>query len=140
MRRISVFACAALLALTGCFDRELADSRITRGCVAVVESLAEVPDGTTLKGPNNVAVTASPLGSDFRKVSLTMTFDDGWYAEEKPFECTFQESVGVLGSHKAVFHYAKLGDKEYGTKDGQVIGSMQDHIKISQTVEDAMAR
>ncbi len=136
---LTLTALSAALVLSACmFDRAAADARLARACVAAVKAMETIPDGSEIKGPEGVKFSQGASGKEFRQVNLFLIFDDGWYQDKRAYQCVFQESIGMTGSHKAVIHHLQLPGKEFGKRDGEIIGSMQDHLKLTNAVKEAL--
>lgn len=127
-----------LLALSGCVDRQDADSKMIRACAAGVK---EFLDGKydEIIGPNDSSAGLSSAGRDFREIAVKFTVGDGWVSKSREYKCVFQESFSFLrGSHTASIHNIQLGDRYIGQYQGTIYGDMEDHARLSQVVNEAM--
>lgn len=127
---------ALSLPLAACVSRDQADARLARGCKAAAELF--LPEGTTIKDIRKQVFGASDQDSGLRSVILTATETDGWTDEEKEYRCLFEESFGFSGSYTAVIEQFRTGDTVYGKENGKILGSFDDHLKLTETVERAL--
>ncbi len=126
-----------VLALTGCVSREQADARLARGCAAAIELF--LPEGTEIKEIKNRIFGESDLGKGFRYVTLVLVESDGWYEPEKEYRCIFEEQMGIGNiSHAAMIHQVRMDDRVYGKDGDKILGSFNDHLKLTETVDRAL--
>jgi hypothetical protein len=138
MYRTIFLTCAALLTLTGCFDRAAADARLAKACAAGADAIIERPEESKLKGPDNIQAAFSKDGMRMRRIDMSLTVDDGWYATTVPVRCIFTESIGMMGGHAASLHYIRAGEQERGKKEGRIIGDMEAHLALTGAVNEAL--
>ena len=69
-----------------------------------------------------------------------MIESDGWYDGEETYQCIFVESTGLFNlRHTATIYQLRLSDDEvYGKEGDKIIGSFEDHLKLTETVEQGM--
>ena len=142
MRRYSWIALASIsLLLAGCISREEADMRLQRGCAAGAELFLE--DGHKVKEVKDHIFRDNPdLGPGYREVRLTFVDSDGWYDSDKEVRCIFEDSLNFFGllGHTATIYQLKMDDKVWGMEGKEILGSMQDHLKLTETVEQGLNR
>lgn len=128
----------SLIMLSGCVDRGTADEKLARGCAAGAELFLE--DGFKIKEIVSKKFRDSPgLGKGYREVTLNVLESDGWYDGEESYQCIFVESVNLFGSHSATIYQLRLSDDEiYGKEGDKLIGTFDDHLKLTETVEQGM--
>lgn len=134
------FSLICVFALTGCVSREQADERLARGCAAAVEMF--VDPGFKVKSiKRNVFKNASEFGRGYRKVEIYAVESDDWMDIDKTYSCVFAEEMGLLGmSHRASIYQVKVNDNTYGREGDKILGDLQTHMKLNETVERAMLR
>lgn len=123
------------LFLTGCMSRQKADNRLALGCAAAIENY--LPEGFRVKDITNRIFGESEIGSDFRVVMLEMVITDDWIEQDKEYRCIFEEKAG-FSNHVAALYQLRMDGRFYGQKDGRILGSFQDHLKLTETVDRAM--
>lgn len=128
----------SVLALTGCVTREQADEKLARGCAAGVEAFLE--DGFKIKTVKDKVFRDDPdLGKDYREVRLFAVESDGWADVDKEYKCVFSESMGMFGmGHTAAIYQLQVNDQTYGKEGDKILGSFEDHLKLTETVDKAM--
>ena len=132
---IGIF-CTSLL--TSCISREQADSRLALGCAAAVELFLD--DNFTIKEiKKKVYSTPTEFGSGFRQVKLFAIESDTWLEIDKEYSCIFAEEFGPLQStHRTTIYQVKVNDQTYGREGDKILGSMQDHLRLEEVVDNAM--
>ena len=130
----------ATIMLAGCVDRNAADERMAKGCAAGAEIFLD--DGFKIKEITNKKFQDAPgLGKGYREVTLNVLESDGWYDGEETYQCIFVESTNPFGSHTATIYQLRLSDDEvYGKEGTKIMGSFEDHLKLTETVEQGMNR
>lgn len=133
-----LFLLGVLVTLSACVDRGKADEKLAKGCAAAVEQF--LPEGQSIKEiTNKVYGESSELGKGYRYVTLRALETDGWSDADKEYRCIFEEQFGFLGGgYTAVIYQVRVNDEVYGKKDGQILGTFEDHLKLEQAVEKAM--
>ncbi len=138
MRYTSLLFCASLLALTGCISREQADKRLENGCAAGAELF--LGEGHKVKDIKDRIFRDSPdLGAGYREVRLTIVDSDDWSDVEKEVRCIFVENYNPM-SHSATIHQLKMDDKTWGKDGDKILGTMDEHLKLTETVEQGLNR
>ncbi len=133
---LSVFT---LLLLTGCVSREQADEKLAIGCAAGAELFIE--EGYEIKEIVKKTFKTSSLGNGYRDVRLDVVESDGWHEVEKDYTCIFFENYALFGmGYTATIEQLKLDDEIYGKDGDKILGSMQDHLKLVETVDRALMR
>lgn len=130
----------SLIILSGCVDRAAADAKLARGCAAGAEIF--IDEGFEIKQITNSKFKDSPgLGKGYREVTIDVMVTDSWYEGEETYQCIFVESIGIMGQHSATIYQLRLSDDEvYGKEGDKIIGSFQDHLKLTEVVEQGMNR
>jgi hypothetical protein len=131
--------CITFLSACG-IDRAEADKKLVAGCKAGVELF--LPEGFSIKEIKSSTFSVPDLRSDGdRRVTLNAVESDGWYSNNKAYSCNFAEDIGMFGArYSASITQVDLGDKVYGTKDGNISGSYDEWLKITNTVDAMLSR
>lgn len=123
--------------LVGCVDREQADAKLVKGCAAGVSVL--LPEGRTMGEIKDKKLTESPEGANFRHVTLSAVEKDGWLENDVEYECTFEEDFGFLNSnYTGSIYQIKFDDQVYGKSGGEILGSAEDFVKLTDAIRKAM--
>jgi hypothetical protein len=139
MNRIFTFFClSCLLLLPSCVSRGQADAKLARGCAAGVELF--LADGFVIKEIKNKTYSNDPkLGESYRVVVLEAIESDSWLDVEKEYRCVFSEGFGLLnGTHSATIHQIKVNDQTYGKEGDKILGTFEDHLRLTEVVEQGM--
>ena len=89
----------------------------------------------------NSATLPVSVGSGFREVVLTVMESDGFYEAEQEYKCVFADSLAMFGmGHSASIHQLKVHDAVYGKEGDQILGTYDEHLKLTQTVDAALAK
>ena len=131
----------SLLALTACIDRGEADAKLARGCAAGVELFLD-EEYEIQKIVKSEFRESTTWGNGYREVDLTAMVSDGWHEGEETYYCTFAETAGpILINYKATIYQLRMPDGTIIGKEGDKIsGSYDDHLKLTETVEQGMNR
>ena len=134
------FLLASLVILSGCVDRAAADAKLARGCAAGAELF--IDEGFKIQEILNQKFQDAPgLGKGYREVTLTVAETDGWYEGEEIYQCIFVETVNPFGKHAATIYQLRMSDDEvYGKEGTKILGTFDDHLKLTETVEQGMNR
>lgn len=126
----------------GCTSREQVDQRLARGCEAGVKALFEDErfdrQIASIKGKE---FNSSTLGNAYRQITLKALTKNKQYGYEsdEDFVCIFNENYGFgYMAYKATLHQIKIGTEIFGSDGGQILGNMEDHLKIVGAVEAAI--
>lgn len=138
MKKPFLLILSCLLILTGCVSRNQADERLARGCAAGIELFLE--DGFTIKEIKKKSFKDNPdLGKGYRQVTLKAVETDNWLDVDKEYRCIFVESFGLLNtSHKATIYQIKVNDQTYGKEGDKILGTFEDHLRLTEVVEQTM--
>ena len=80
-------------------------------------------------------------GGLHRRITLETIEKDGWLETEKEFSCLFMQQWGFFkSSHAALLVQIKIDDRLYGKKDGTILGSFDDFLKLTRVVDAAMGQ
>ena len=140
MLRTLPFLLVSLAVLSGCVDRAAADAKLARGCAAGAEIF--IDEGFKIKEIVSKKFQDAPgLGKGYREVTLNVIESDGWYDGEETYQCIFVETVNPFGSHSATIYQLRLSDDEvYGKEGTKILGTFDDHLRLTETVEQGMNR
>lgn len=133
-----ILSMVAVLALSACVSREDADAKLARGCAAGLEAF--LPEGQKIKqvNKNNYTETAE-FGPGYRVVTVDYTETDGWADAEKQATCIFAEEFGFLNAtHSSNIYQIRIGETVIGKKGNEILGSYEDVLKLTETVDRAM--
>lgn len=135
---ILFLAFLTVLTLTGCVNREQADAKLAKGCAAAAKIFLD--KGITLKEVQKSSFKRSKeFGEGYREVRLHVIESDGWYEPEKEYACVFAEEFGMFNmGHDASIYQVVVDGELYGKKGEEVIGSLQDFLKLDETVQRAL--
>lgn len=131
----------SILFLTGCVTQEQADLKMTKGCAAGVNSLLQVNGKEIGEIKSSNYSDEEVDNSRHRRVKLDVIEKDGWLELDKSYSCLFMQDWGLLkSSHRALLVQVNMDDTIYGKKDGVLLGSFDDFINLTKTVDGAMAQ
>lgn len=138
MNRYSFMALASMLVLTGCVSREQADKRLENGCAAGAELF--LGEGHKVKEIKDRQFRDDPaLGKGYREVRLMIVDTDGWYDADKEIKCIFIENYNPL-QHSATIYQLKMDEQIWGKEGNEILGTMEEHLKLTETVEQGLNR
>lgn len=138
MKKYALIAVSALT-LSGCVSQEQADQKMVKGCEAGVGSLIQPKEIKEVKA-STIADEVTSEGLH-RRITLTVTEKDGWLELDKQYSCLFAQEWGMFkSSHRALLVQTKIDSSVYGKVDGVINGSLEDFMKLSDTVEQAMGQ
>lgn len=124
--------------LTGCVSRKQADEKLARGCAAGAEIF--MTDGFKVKSiKQSTFAESAEEGKGYRAVNLTTVVSDGWADVDKEIKCIFSEGFGFMGAnYSAQIHQLKFDDKVFGKEGKEIIGSYEENLKLTETVDKAL--
>ncbi|MFN3828287.1 MAG: hypothetical protein ACK4NR_11775 [Micavibrio sp.] len=132
-----LLTCGCALLLTGCVSREQANTQLAKGCEAGVNAL--LPEGRTISKIVDKKVSPSPEGANMRHVLIKTIETDGFFEEEKDFECLFEESFGILNmNYTASVYQVRTGERIIGKSGNEIMGSAEDFLKLTDAIRKAM--
>lgn len=138
MKKYALIA-VSTLALTGCVTQEQADEKMAKGCEAGVSSMIAPKEIAAVKTRNYADEQAE--GGLHRRVTLGVTEKDGWLELDKEYSCLFMEEWGMFkSSHKALLVQVQIDDSTYGKVNGVITGSLDDFLKLTEHVDEAMGQ
>ncbi len=140
MKKLLLTACmASALLLSGCVSQDQADAKMAKGCAAGLGALMAPKEIKEVKS-QNFSNEENPEGLH-RRVTLDILQKDGWVETNKSYSCLFAQQWGFFkSSHKAMIVQVKMDDTLYGKKDGQITGSFEDFLKLTEVMDAAMAQ
>lgn len=138
MRASILLSLMALMVLPGCVSREQADAKLARACAAAAELFLD--EGFKIKEvKERLYGNDSKLGNGYRRVTLKAIESDSWFEVDKDYECIFVESFGFANaSHRATIYQVKVNDQTYGKEGDKILGDMETHLKLMETVDRAL--
>lgn len=131
----------ALFLLSACVPQEQADIKMAKGCAAGVNALlsAQGKEIGDIKVQRYADEQAE--GGLHRRITLEAVEQDGWLELDKTYRCLFAEDWGLFkSSHMAIMIQIEVDDAFYGKKNGSIQGSLEDFMKLSNTIEKAMGQ
>ena len=136
---VVVLSAISTLALGACVNQQQADAKMGEGCKAAVSAMIEPKKLLDTKSLNYADEQTE--GSLYRRVTLRAIEKDGWIEVEKEYKCLFAQQWGLFkSSHTALLEQLSVGDKFYGKKDGKIIGSMEDFMKLTEKANTVMGQ
>lgn len=129
----------SVLALAGCVSQEQADEKMKTGCKAAIEAMIAPRSVKEVKVSSGEA--EKTMGSVYRRIKLTYVENDDFADAEHQGSCLFSEQWGAFKStHAALLEQVVYNDELIGKKDGNIQGSMDDFLKLTEKVDAAMAQ
>ena len=126
-----------VLSLSACVDRGQADTKLAVACRAAVEAL--LYEGQKIDEVKEVRSTPSPVGPDYRHISLITLTQDGFLQAESQYDCIFQESFGFMKqNYTASIHQVQMEDRTIGQAGDEVLGSVDEFVKLEEAVRAAL--
>ena len=135
-----VLAATAVSALTlsACVSQEQADAKMEKGCQAAVEAMIaprSIKEVKATSGENE-----KTMGSTYRRIKVSYVKNDDFAESVREGSCLFSQQWGFLkSSHTALLEQVKYNDQIIGKVDGNVQGSMDDFVKLTEKVDTAMS-
>lgn len=138
MKKYALIA-ASTLALSACVSQDQMDEKMAKGCEAGVTSMIAPKEIAAVKSKNYADEFVE--GGLHRRVTLGVTEKDGWLELDKEYSCLFMQEWGMFkSSHKALLVQVKIDDSTYGKVDGVITGSLDDFMKLTEHVDEAMGQ
>jgi hypothetical protein len=135
------FALILSLSLTACVTQDQADVKMAKGCVAAVNALIEDQGKEIMEVKTKRYAQEDAEGGLHRRVTIEAIEKEGWLELDKQYSCLFMQQWGLFkSSHHALLVQVKIEDKLYGKKDGSIIGSFDDFMKLTRVVDSAMGQ
>lgn len=135
-RVFCVLICA--VSLTACVSREQADAKLVKACSAGIDAL----NGEEKEISRIISSTSepSPVGPDYRHITMLVLETDHWVEEEITYECVFQETFGVFKqTYTAAIYQLRLGDgRLVGRSGAEIVGSTEDFLKLEDAIRGAL--
>ncbi|HOO52052.1 MAG TPA: hypothetical protein PLK94_12260 [Alphaproteobacteria bacterium] len=132
---------AVAVSLSSCGQEELNNQRLAKGCEAAVKLVLDKDQyDRKFEAVQSVSYGAS---DGFKLVKLTASViekeTDYELDEDEVFNCKFEETSSFGGMiWNAHLVYLKVDEDAYGLENGQIIGNLNDHLKLMNVVEKAM--
>lgn len=139
MKNPVILCCTALVLLTACGSKEQANTKMARGCEAAVKVMLNKADFT--RQIDSVKSKSFGMADGYRLVTIhtiTRNKDTGEEADES-FDCKFEETqLFNYLKWSASLVQLKIDDVTYGSDAGEIYGSVEDQIALTNAVEEAM--
>lgn len=139
MRFLTIILASILL--SGCITQDQADVKMAKGCAAGINALL-ADDGkeiSEIKVKRYASEQAE--GGLHRRITFEAIEKDGWLELDKEYSCLFMQEWGLFKrSQRAMLVQIKIDDNLYGKKDGTILGSFEDFLKLAKVVDGAMAQ
>lgn len=129
------------LFLSGCITQNQADVKMAKGCTAGINAILadESKEISEIKVTRYADEQAE--GGLHRRITFEAIEKDGWLEMDKQYSCLFMQEWGLFkSSHKALLVQLKIEDKLYGKKDGTILGSFDDFLRLVKVVDAAMVQ
>ncbi len=127
------------LTLTACVSQEQADAKMIEGCKGALTVMMQPK--TIKEVQKTSAEDTHTEGSIYREVKITYVENEDFAGFPKEASCLFAQDWGLFkASHTAVLNRLTIGDQVIGKKDGKIIGSMDDFMKLTDGAETAMGQ
>lgn len=137
MKRRFILSLFCVLTLSGCVNRTQADAKLSRACEAAVNTILD--DTQRIDKVKSATFTGSPVGPDFRHVTIHTIMLDGWLETDYDYDCIFQEGFGFLNSgYTASIHQVKTEDRIIGKSGNEISGDFDDFVKLTDAVRKAL--
>ena len=140
MKNLALIGLLSLpLILSGCVDREQADAKLVKGCIAAVEAF--LPEGDEVKEIYSKETRTHPtMGYGHREVALEVSISDGYHVRDETHACIFLEEFGFAKmSHRASIYQLNYEGRIIGQENYQIRGDLQDMTKLTNAVDAAMS-
>lgn len=140
MKKTVMMSLIALMALSGCVSRTQADKKLENGCAAGAEIFLP-QDHKIKKIKQSTFADSEELGKGYRVVRLQVVESNGWANIDKEIQCIFSEGFGPAGiTYNATIYQLKLDGKTWGKEGDEILGSYDDQLRLTETVEQGMNR
>lgn len=138
IKRISLLtALLCTIMLSGCMSREQADAKLSNACAAAVSVFLD--DTQRIDEVKSATFSGSPVGPDFRHVTIHTVQLEGWLEGEYDYDCVFQEGFGFLNSgYTASIYQVTVNGETVGKAGAKILGSPEDHMKLNEAVRKAL--
>ncbi|MGH1404801.1 MAG: hypothetical protein ACRBDL_11210 [Alphaproteobacteria bacterium] len=129
---------SCVILLCSCVTRDQADKRLEAGCRAAAEMFID-SDFFVKKIKRVTSKPSAEFGAGYRDITIFAVESDNWLDLDKEYKCTFAEEFGLLNAtYQASLYQVHVNDKTYGKKGDQILGDIEDHLKLVKAVQDAM--
>ncbi len=136
---IVLIAGVSALALSGCVSQEQADAKMIVGCKAAVGAMIAPTEIKDVKSSD--ATNEKTMGSVYRRITLKYTQVGDFAETEKEGSCLFSQQWGLFkSSHASLLEQVVYNGELLGKKDGNVVGDLNQFLKLNETVDAAMAQ
>ena len=127
--------------LTACVTQEQADVKMAKGCTAGINALMQDNGKEISEIKTKRYADEDAEGGLHRRVTIEGIEKDGWLELDKSYSCLFMEEWSLFQiGHKALLVQVKIDDELYGKRDGTILGSFDDFLKLTRVVDAAMAQ
>lgn len=140
MRALLIIIFSSLL-LTGCITQDQADVKMAKGCAAGVDALLAESGKMIGEIKTKNYSNEQAEGGLHRRITLEGIEKDGWLELDKTYSCLFMQEWGLFkSSQRAMLVQIKIDDEVYGKKDGTILGSFDDFLKLTKVIDSAMGQ
>ncbi|OIN86830.1 MAG: hypothetical protein AUJ12_04240 [Alphaproteobacteria bacterium CG1_02_46_17] len=136
---LAVVCALSSLILSGCGQEDINNERLAKGCAAAVETILakDIYD----RQFDRVVNKKFSMSDGFKLVTLDVVTKTKEYEEEanETFNCKFEEGSSFGGfAWYANLVQLTVDEDVYGTRGGEISGSLNDQMALSDAVEKAM--
>ena len=126
--------------LSGCVDQVTADQKMSKGCKAGIEAMIEPKEIMEIQSTRYDHEDIEGEGLH-RVVIIEAVEKDGWLELEKEYRCLFAEQWGILrATHTAALIQLNIDGDIIGKKNGEIHGSLDDFMTLTEKVKMSMSR
>jgi len=129
------------LSLSACVSQDKADLKMAKGCAAGIDALLSDQGKNILEIKSKNYSSEDTEGGLHRRVTIDAIEKDGWVELDKQYSCLFMQEWSLFQiGHKALLVQIKVDDTLYGKKDGTILGSFDDFLRLTKAVDGAMTQ
>ena len=130
---------SSILILPGCVSQVDADQKMTKGCESAVGAM--IAPKKILEVKSTRIADEHMYGTVFRRINMTALEKDGWIEVDKEYSCVFSQQWGIFRtSHLALLEQIYYGNEFIGKKGEEIIGSMDQFMKLTKSADTAMGQ
>ena len=129
-----ILLCGASLALSGCINREQADTLLAEACAAGVQAF--LPEREKVASIEQIhAAQEAAGGISFRDLKVTLKIDDGFLQNNREYDCVFTEQFGPFSmTYTAAIYKLDMDGKVIGQEGLSIVGTVEDIAKLNAAV------
>ena len=126
--------------VSGCVTQDEMDVKMAKGCAAGVNALLEDESKEILEIKSKRYANEDTEGGLHRRITIEAIEKDGWVELDKEYSCLFMQEWGMFkSSHRALLVQVEINDTLYGKKNGSIVGSFEDFLRLTKVIDSAMA-